>query len=314
MENKNNVFVVLLIFLAVLCVVFNNKITQIFQSKDKVQVEQSTIISHVKDKNDFYPPNETIKNYSQGCSAPISLSGKSKKEIYDIRKDYVRSSIFANEDYEPSEEVFGQIESGKPWISANVCKDPKTHNMRTTGASEESRFIVNPNVLVALEYPFSYSNYPDEDWCADDTINMLPEILEYDGYKKEIKVYYRRLPFSTNDDFSFYQFNGLNARDLGYRYAYVDMAKSSFKPVFTDSDNIGTRAVEFRNFLHLGGSCGVEGGCNNGSPRQTYLEFKQSETDYSYSNGEIYIKLWRKEPSSVEDEADIVEKIIIREY
>jgi hypothetical protein len=92
------------------------------------------------------------------------------------------------------------------------------------------------------------------------------------------------------------------------------MAKSSFKPVFTDSDNIGTRAVEFQNFIHLGGSCGVEGGCNNGSLRQSYLEFKQAETDYSYSNGEIYIKLWRNEPSSVKNDADLVEKIIIREY
>ena len=314
MENKNNLVWFLLIILAVLCVIFNNKITQIFQSGDKSQIEQNTEISQFSDKKDFYPPNDTIKHYSQGCSVPIPLSGKSKKEIYDIRKEYVKSSIFANQDYEPSEEVFGQIESGKPWISSNVCKNPKTHSMRISGRSEESRFIVNPNVLVALEYPFSFSNYPNEEWCADDTINMLPEILEYDGYKKEIKVYYRRLPFPTNDGFSFYQFNGINARDLGYRYAYVDMAKSSFKPVFTDSDNIGTRAVEFQNFIHLGGSCGVEGGCNNGSPRQSYLEFKQAETDYSYSNGEIYIKLWRNEPSSVKNDADLVEKIIIREY
>ncbi len=314
MKNKNSVLLVLLLVIAAFCVIFNNKISAMFNLKEKSNITQNNVKFNFEKRKDFYLPNETIKQYSHGCARPIPLSGKSKKEIYDIRKNYVENSIFANQDYEPSEDVFGQIESGKPWISSNVCKDPKTHSMRISGRSEESRFIVNPNVLVALEYPFSFSNYPNEEWCADDTINMLPEILEYDGYKKEIKVYYRRLPFPTNDGFSFYQFNGINARDLGYRYAYVDMAKSSFKPVFTDSDNIGTRAVEFQNFIHLGGSCGVEGGCNNGSPRQSYLEFKQAETDYSYSNGEIYIKLWRNEPSSVKNDADLVEKIIIREY
>ena len=311
MDNKNNLWLVLLIVVAVLCIIFNNQISNVFQPKEKNTIEQHNFDFKISHKKDFYPP--TRSDISQGSFSPIPLSGKSKNEIYEIRKQYVEDSIFADKDYEPSEEVFGQIESEKPWISANVCKDPETHAMRTNGRSEESRFIINPNILVALEYPFSFSNYPSEEWCANEIINMQPDSMDYNGKKKEIRVYYKRLPFPTDDGFSFYQFNGINARDFGYKYAYVDMAKSSFKPVFVDSDNIGNRAVEFQNFLHLGGSCGVEGGCNNGSPRQSYLEFKQRETDYSSSNGEIYIKLWPKEPSSVEEEPDLVEKIIIRE-
>lgn len=313
MENKNSIVLVILLFVAVLCIIFNNQISNIFSSKGKTQQEVSTVVDF-RNKPKSYSPMKYNGIYVTGINCAVPLSGKTKEEIYALRKRYVEDSLFANQNYEPSDEVYGQIESGKPWISQNVCKDTETHTMRTSGISEEARFIVNPNILVALEYPFSYSNYPSEEWCADNTVNMVSDGFLYDGDKNEIKVYYKRLPFPTNDDFSFYQFNGLNARDLGYRYAYVDMTKSSFKPVFTDSDNIGNRVIEFQNFLHTGGSCGVDGGCNNGSPRQSYLEFKQASTNYSDSDGVIYIKLWKRYPLSVDSPADIIEKIIIREY
>ena len=41
---------------------------------------------------------------------PIPLSYKSKQEIYNIRKNAVKKSIFNYDYYEPSNEVFGQIE------------------------------------------------------------------------------------------------------------------------------------------------------------------------------------------------------------
>ncbi len=52
-----------------------------------------------------------------------NFSGKTKAEIYKIRKYYVSKSIFKSKDYEPSEEVFGQIQDRLPWrsIFTEVC-------------------------------------------------------------------------------------------------------------------------------------------------------------------------------------------------
>ena len=127
-----------------------------------------------------------------------------------------------------------------------------------------------------------------------------------------IIVKYYHLPFTTNNNPSFYMFNGVNARDLGYKYAYLDKKKSTYDVDFISSDNLSTGIQEFQNFIHLGSSCGHEGGCNNGSPRQHFLEFKSNETSYNYENRYIQIKLWKNKPKSPEDPADITERIILR--
>ena len=208
---------------------------------------------------------------------PTPLSGKSKSEVYNIRKEYVKSSIFARANYEPSQQVFGAIESGKPWISANVCAEPQTGLLGISGPSEESRFINNPIMLVAIEYPFIV-HYTDSDRCSSKRAELIPRKITYSKSKKEITVTYYHLPFTTNNNTSFYCFNGLNAVDLGYKYAYVDKNKSTYDVDFINGDNFSTAVHEFQNYIHLGGSCGREGGCNNGSPRQPFSEFKSNAT------------------------------------
>ena len=244
---------------------------------------------------------------------PIALSGKNRDEIFNIRKKYVSKSIFARDDYEPSDSVFGQIEDGKPWISCNICNDPETHISVIDGVSEETRFTLNPTILVSIEYPFLFNSNPNDKWCTSDINNMIPQNVKYDGAKKEITVTYKKLPFKNFDN-DFYQFNGINARDLGYEYAFVDMSKSTVPIKFSNSNNISNEVIQFQNYIHVGGSCKHEGGCNNGSPRQEKLQFIQPDTDYSNDNGEIYIKLWKNYPNSSNDEPDIAEKIVIEQY
>ena len=241
---------------------------------------------------------------------PTPLSGKTKSEIYDLRKNYVMSSVFASKNYKPSEAVFGGIVSGKPWISANVCINPNTGKLGITGPSEESRFINNPTMLVAIEYPYPV-RYTDSDTCSSYKSELIPKEISYSKSKNEVTVTYNYLPFTTYNNSSFYMFNGVNARDLGYPYAYVDNSKSTYKVDFVNSDNISTGIKEFQNFIHLGGSCGYEGGCNNGSPRQSFLEFKSNDTSYNYKYREIYIKLWKKKPKNTSDKPDVVERIIL---
>lgn len=245
-----------------------------------------------------------------GVNTLLYLSGKSKQDIYKMRKRAVETSLFATPNYQPSEEVFGGIESGKPWSSAEPCNEKTGGAVRITGFSEESRFINNPNMLVAVEYPFTWNNQP-QSWCEDKNNQLVPTSIKYSKSKNEIIVTYYAIPFMAPvGNKWFYTLNGLNARDLGYKYAYIDNSKSTYKPHFTDSNNITNSVIEFQNYIHVGGSCGHSGGCNNGSPRQSFLEFQDNFTDYNYKNREMYIKLWKNRPNSPKDPADIVERIV----
>ncbi|MBP5404138.1 MAG: hypothetical protein J6Y17_03510 [Elusimicrobiaceae bacterium] len=238
----------------------------------------------------------------------VALSGVSKQKVFALRKQAVASSPFARQNYEPSSEVFGGIVSGKPWMAATACSDPKTRKHYTQGLSEETRFINNPTALVMLEMPFVFPS--NANWCTREDANLLPHKITYDALRGEITLTYLALPFQTRKDNTFYAFNGLNARDLGYPYIYVDPNRSTYLVEFLNKDNVSTEVVKLQNYLHVGPSCGARGGCNNGSPRQPMLEFHEDISPDS--NGkEIYIKLWKEKPNNVNDTADIVERIII---
>lgn len=239
---------------------------------------------------------------------PIPLSYKSKAEVYAIRKTAVNESIFKNPNYIPSNEVFGQIEDGKPWISMNGCMLIEEGKSIITGESEESRFILNPSALVMINYPFGA-------WCKQGEYQPSLHVKEikYSQEKKEIVVIYERLNKETLTNNAYFELCGINARDLGYKYVYVDKSKSTYDLQFVNGNNVGNNTAEFQDFLHTGGSCGHESGCNNGSPNQPMLQFENSHqagTQYK-KNKEIYIKLWKNRPSTPYQEPDMIERIII---
>lgn len=97
---------------------------------------------------------EETQNITIPVNSPIPLSYKTKEEVYQIRKNYVNNSIFQNSNYEPSEEVYGQIEDNKPWVSMKECQYESTGVSDVEGPSEESRFIINPPLLVGVNYAF----------------------------------------------------------------------------------------------------------------------------------------------------------------
>ncbi len=305
-----NYIPIFLIILAVIIAIFSIKTpkSSIFISnndnKNTSQIDKTTIAKNIPDNK-----NDTI---TIPINPPTELSYKLKENIYNLRKYYVKNSIFNTDNYEPSEAVFGNIVSGKPWIANDICKNWQTKATKIDGPSEEARFINNPAILVAIEYPFTFSNYEDPSWCKDPISTITPKSLTYNKSTKEITVTYEKLPFSTLGNKSFYTFNGLNAKDLGYKYAYIDKSKSTYDIDFSNEYNISSDIIEFQNFIHLGGSCNVPGGCNNGSPRQSYLEFKNEKSgNYETKNEIIYIKLWKHSPSSKDAKADITEKIIL---
>lgn len=243
-------------------------------------------------------------------NALSELSYKSKEEIFNLRKSFVAKSIFSTPDYAPSQEVFGQIVGGKPWIANTHCFSAQRNMAVVDGVSEESRYINNPNALVSVEFRWLWKvNNPDNYYfCKSDYVTtMIPKEIFYNKSKNEIDVVYEQLPFV--DKKMFYILNGLNANDLGYKYAYLDKSKSTYHIDFVNRKNISNKIHKFCDYIHLGGSCKVPGGCNNASPRQPELEFINKDMQNS-TNKYIYIKLWKNKPLTPFTKPDIVEKII----
>jgi len=240
---------------------------------------------------------------------PVALSYKSKEEVYLIRKNAVENSIFKNRKYKPSNVIFGQIADGKPWMSMTYCCE-RGKPYPVDGPSEEARFIVNPSALVMLECIFGI-------YCEDNEYlpKLMPVSISYSEFNNEITVVYDKLTIETLDNARYYTLNGVNARDFGYEYVYIDRSKSTYNLIFTNRDNVGNQVLSFQNYIHTGHSCRVPGGCNNGSPMQPMMSFENSHREgMPYEKDKvIYIKLWKKEPISKDDKSDINVRIVINQ-
>lgn len=243
---------------------------------------------------------------------PPELSYKTKKEILDLRKQYVQNSFFANPNYQPSEEIFGGIVDGKPWVKFSNCfQDDGTSNV--DGKSYVGLFIANPSFPVLISYFYRYYENDNSEWvqwfCKNSPKRLLPYVAYYHKDKKEIEVLYPKLIKTYNN--KLYEFTGLNAKDFGYRYMYIDKAKSSYNIKFPAKDNVSNQIYEIQDYIHLGNSCKVKGGCNNISPYQPYFEFSVDEdSDNSPKGSQLYIKLWKNKPVSPDADADLAEKMM----
>lgn len=213
----------------------------------------------------------------------------SKKDIYRIRKKYVNTSIFANDNYKPNEEVFGQIEDGKLWWGMNqyICNRGSDN---ASGISAMSRFINNPNILIAAMYPFVYDYNPQTElYCNSDFARLVPYEMSYDKNNKLITAKYKLGQIAIENKHKM-TLVGMNARDFGYEYVFVDKITNIN---MLEQVNAHNEIYRLRDFVHKGGSCRMEGGCNNISPYQRELNY--SLTDFP---AEMSIKLWKNKPLS----------------
>jgi len=237
---------------------------------------------------------------------PIELDNKTKAEVYAVRRLYVaqHQELLAG-DYHSSEAVFGQILDKKPWwgIDGQFCGGSRRRS--TEGVSEESRFILNPFLLLA----------PDEiqSWNVEaDCSPAYPEPVSLQWFAREHKAIvtyamseffnYRRqdrFPAIAVEGSTLYLKN-LNARDFGYEFVHLDPVYS-FNIKRVNNARMFEDSVKLQSFIHCGGSCGQPGGCNNGSPAEPDLHFLVDRLPAT-----LYCKLWKNKPSSLQAEADFI--------
>jgi hypothetical protein len=235
---------------------------------------------------------------------PVEFDWLTKREVLSMRNMYVSQYDLVEGNYSPYSPVFGQIDDKKPWwgVTGQFCNSEEYPNIE--GPSEESRSVINPYLLLVL----------DQDFVTYDYGNCTPayprpiSLVYYPNESSAVAVYnLTRLAeeqksnhwsrFSTNFTLFLYSFN---ARDFGYEFAYADLNKSAgIAPDRVDGGRIADGPVQLLTFIHLGGSCRYEGGCNNGSPFEPDTGFVVSEYP-----SHINFKLWKSNPQSTGSKAD----------
>lgn len=234
---------------------------------------------------------------------PTRFSYKTKQEILEQRKKYVQK-VYNMPKYKPNEEVFGQIEDNKPWIGLDAASCYWNFNMdRDKGPSEESVFLNNPMALIGVEMP--YYGYLYSNNCTTDNY-FMPKSITLDEKNNQITVIYdvtkllNRLSPDIQKKYIFV-LNALNARDLGYQWGHV----TNYSNLKFKENVITTTSYYFLNYIHVGMSCGINGGCNNGSPFQQELNFKINSLPAS-----IDMVLWKKQPETTTVKSDIKIKLL----
>lgn len=241
-----------------------------------------------------------------------------KKQIFDIRKEHVKNSLFAKENYEPDNSVFGSIVDNKPWwgtITCNQLDYKGDYHERIEGPSKVSAQMNNPNALVGLSLPFIPWEYDyNQEFCTSDYGRFLPVSIQYDKKDNLIVSKYKltkrflKYRSSVNGKMTRYpiQLSGLNARDFGYDYVYIYDSKNI--TMFEQNNNITEGIRNFTDYIHLGGSCKYKDGCNNISP----MQYDKIFTVYKLP-AEINLKLWKKRPANQYIKADMYYRIILNE-
>jgi hypothetical protein len=213
--------------------------------------------------------------------APMDFDGMTRQQVYALRAEAVgqHPELLAVA-YRPDEAVFGQIVDGLPWWGLVGQFYHAMGERSIDGASEESRLILNPYLLVAPEfYGMSYYNNADFAWDArvvDEDAVSVPDFpltcfagsLRWEPARAYAEVVYRlgacleamnRYTANeltlANSDFDLFSYN---ARDLNLNVMRV-AASENIDPPTTPPE-----AIPY--FIHQGNSCQYPGGCNNMSP------------------------------------------------
>jgi hypothetical protein len=152
------------------------------------------------------------------------------------------------------------------------------------------------------------------DYCTADYSKFLPASLKYNKKDNIFIVSYRVPPEFVKYKIGVtglkggknipMQLSGINALDFGYRYVYGYDSKN-IKILYQEDSDIFSDVQTFKDFIHLGGSCQYQDGCNNLSPLQKGLIFYVHDLP-----AQISLKLWKKSPASKDSKADAYFKIV----
>lgn len=253
------------------------------------------------DANDDMNAPDAHSEISISLEQPAEFNFKAKQEIYEIRRSRVlQYRQLAPANYNPSEEVFGQIQDGKPWVGLlGACYYGYGEKI-ILGRSKEARFILNPHLLIGIE-EFFYARGIYHKVFDPEEFYLTPIRLAWkqNGSRGQVTYdvtgyYQKELKYFSGAPKKFY-LSDYNARDFGFNYFAIDASRSENITAAFD------KAIPIIQFIHTGGSCGYPGGCNNKSPLQPDLLI-----EWRTLPATIYLKLWKDLPASAAQKPDMI--------
>lgn len=253
------------------------------------------------------PQPQASQSASDTIAIPIhsmvEFDFRTKAEIYAGRTyEVMKYPQLLEKNYAPSDAVFGQIVDKKPWWGILGRCYYGDGEQSIAGPSEQSRYVMNPFLLVALDNGAALRI--NETQLTAREIYPRPSDLRWDRAKKIASVTYDVSAYrSLAERYDYpkeiqriFDLIAYNARDLGYDYLFVDVTKS--KGIVSLNKTNAPLAIPF--FIHCGGSCGYSGGCNNMSP--TAPNFRIEVTALP---AKVFIGLWHKQPANNNSNADV---------
>ena len=239
----------------------------------------------------------------------VDLDYLGKDGVLSLRRDAVlRHAGLLLGEYSASPAIFADIEDGRPWWGLAGRFYFGAGDRSPEGLTQHSETILNPYLLVGDDF---WHDSPVE-WdqgkvtaqsVTQPVFQFLPRLLSLTWWAGESRAeatydysgFVERQSPLLDPATSFrdprLDLIAVNARDLGLSYIHVDVARS----VNVGQAGRRTEAAAIRQFFHAGRSCGIQGGCNNLSPRSPEIEALVIEA----LPARIVIRLWRDRPASV---------------
>jgi hypothetical protein len=229
----------------------------------------------------------------------------SREQVLGPRSGYVRAEsalfgAFGGVEYEPSQQVFGNVTSGRPWwgLVGLAFFGPGARSIE--GDSAQSRYIENPYLLVGVEETWAHVVSTGTE--APHPVSPRALYLGFDdsgrrGWARfDVRAFFdegARLDYPEAKERTV-RLCAYNASDLGLRLLAFDADGSQ------NVERLTTGIIVDPEFIHVGSSCGYQGGCNNKSP-----SFGAYVISVPSLPARLAVKLWRASPSSAAAQPDV---------
>lgn len=170
----------------------------------------------------------------------MDLNLKTRQEIFDLRKEFVRQRPELAADYEPSR-VFESIADRKPWWGFSGWDHYGPGGKSSEGLSTYSRYINNPYLLIGLSEHFILWNILGAN--GEDAPRLVPTSLEWRSdsaqatARYEVRTYFDFLSRVTHGFDRELELIGYNARDFGGHDSRSHLPKSYVAPAFRVQQN-----------------------------------------------------------------------------
>lgn len=264
----------------------------------------SDTVEPEKEKENWFDKTFNKKNpYEYWISGNVKINSMSdynrvsKEQVYTFRKYYVNKTIFKDKNYVPNEEVFGGISENNKWLGVKALACMGAYSYSYKSMSNDSKFINNPAILVGVDY----ATFPRQYMPCTEKEYLIPKKL---SFSKDDNTFYLTYDMSDNQMNRRLKLVGLNARDLGYNYAFC--RKTNNIEFANSMDNISKNVHQFKDAIRLDFSCGASGGCNDNLAFQEELFFDVKSFPATFE-----LKLWKEHPENTNVKSDINFTIIL---